>query len=196
MHLSFLMFYFSAARSFIFLSFRAVLSAFWAFLSSRHSSALYCFFTVGLVSVTVSINKLFIHSFKSGRLISCSWRNRGIEPSFTIKQNTRCGRRRRRRRLRRLANESHVLACWTTRRCSCYRRTCVIATSRSRRLQVRRIFAAATSDVRVRVYTLPPLPAERTFPRRLAAWRSDSVVWCTNVVLPYVFAPGSKLRSV
>ena len=73
MHLSFLMFYFSAARSFIFLSFRAVLSAFWAFLSSRHSSALYCFFTVGLVSVTVSINKLFIHSFKSGRLISCSW---------------------------------------------------------------------------------------------------------------------------
>jgi len=62
MHLSFLMFYFSAARSFIFLSFRAVLSAFWAFLSSRHSSALYCFFTVGLVSVTVSINKLFIHS--------------------------------------------------------------------------------------------------------------------------------------
>jgi len=56
----FLMFCFSAVCFFfIYVSFRAVASALWAFLSSRHSSALYCFY--GIVSVL--INKIFIHSF-------------------------------------------------------------------------------------------------------------------------------------
>ena len=59
MHLSFLMFCFSAVCFFINVSFRAVVSAFWAFLSSRHSSALYCFFTV----LYLLMNKIFIHSF-------------------------------------------------------------------------------------------------------------------------------------
>ena len=38
---------------------RAVVSAFWAFLSSRHISALYCFYCI----VSVLINKILIHSF-------------------------------------------------------------------------------------------------------------------------------------
>ena len=41
------------------LTLRAVVSAFWAFLSSRHSSALHCFRCI----VSVLINKIFIHSF-------------------------------------------------------------------------------------------------------------------------------------
>ena len=45
-HVSFLTFCFSAARFFINVSFRAVVSALRAFLSSRHSSALYCFYCV------------------------------------------------------------------------------------------------------------------------------------------------------
>ena len=52
------MFCFSALRFFIYLYFRAVVIAFWAFVSSRHSSALCCFYCV----VSVLINKLFIHS--------------------------------------------------------------------------------------------------------------------------------------
>jgi len=36
-----------------------VVSAFWAFLSSRHSSAVYCFYCI----ISVSINKILIHSF-------------------------------------------------------------------------------------------------------------------------------------
>jgi len=39
----------------------AVVSVFWAFLSSRHSSALCCFYCI----VSVLINKIFIHSFIS-----------------------------------------------------------------------------------------------------------------------------------
>ena len=38
---------------------RAVVSALWASLSSRHSSALYCFYCI----VSVLMNKIFIHSF-------------------------------------------------------------------------------------------------------------------------------------
>jgi len=45
---------------FINVSFRAVVSALWAFLSSRHSSALYCFYCI----VSVLMNKISIHSFK------------------------------------------------------------------------------------------------------------------------------------
>ena len=44
MHVSFLMFCFSAVCFLINVSFRAAVSALWAFLSSRHSSALYCFY--------------------------------------------------------------------------------------------------------------------------------------------------------
>ena len=40
-------------------SFRAVVSALWAFLFSRYSSALYCFYCI----VSVLMNKIFIHSF-------------------------------------------------------------------------------------------------------------------------------------
>ena len=43
MHVSFLMFCFSAVCFFIYVSFRTVVSAIWAFLSSRHSSGLYWF---------------------------------------------------------------------------------------------------------------------------------------------------------
>ena len=44
---------------FINVSFSAVVSAFRAFLSSRHSSALYYFYCI----VSVSMNKIFIHSY-------------------------------------------------------------------------------------------------------------------------------------
>ena len=60
MHVSILMFCFSAVCFFINVSFRAaVVSAPWAFLSSRHSSALYCFYCI----VSVLMNQIFIHSF-------------------------------------------------------------------------------------------------------------------------------------
>ena len=60
MHVTFKkIFCFSAVCFFIYLSFRAVVSALWAFLSSRHSSALYCFHSI----VSVLINKIFIHWF-------------------------------------------------------------------------------------------------------------------------------------
>jgi len=55
-----LMFRFNAACFFIYVSFRAVVSASWAFLPSRGSSALYCFYCI----VSVLTNKIFIHSFK------------------------------------------------------------------------------------------------------------------------------------
>ena len=54
-----LTFCFRAVCFFIIVSFGAVVSALWAFLSSRHSSALYCFCCI----VSVLINKIFIHSF-------------------------------------------------------------------------------------------------------------------------------------
>jgi len=50
------MFSFSVVCFFINVSFEAVVSALWAFLSSRHSSVLYCI-------VSVLMNKIFIHSF-------------------------------------------------------------------------------------------------------------------------------------
>ena len=50
---SFLTFCFSAVCFFIWVYFRARVSAFRAFLSSRHSSALYCFY--GIVSVCLSV---------------------------------------------------------------------------------------------------------------------------------------------
>ena len=50
-----LMVCFSAVCSFINVSFRTDVSAFWAFLSSRHSSALYCFYCI----VSVLMNKKF-----------------------------------------------------------------------------------------------------------------------------------------
>jgi len=53
MHVSFLMFCFSAVCFFINVSFRAVVSA--------HSSALYCFYCI----VSVLMNKIFIHSYSS-----------------------------------------------------------------------------------------------------------------------------------
>jgi len=56
MHVSFLMFWFSAVCFFINVSFRAVVGALWAFLSSRHSSALYCFYCIA----SVLMNKIFI----------------------------------------------------------------------------------------------------------------------------------------
>jgi len=52
------MFCFSAVRFFINVSFSAVVSALWAFLSSRHSSALYCFTVLYLCW---SIKYSFIH---------------------------------------------------------------------------------------------------------------------------------------
>ena len=42
-------------------SFRAAVSALRAFLSSRHSSALYCFYCI----VSVLMNKIFIHVYSS-----------------------------------------------------------------------------------------------------------------------------------
>ena len=56
MHVSFLMFCFSAVCFFIYVSFRAVVSAFWAFLSSRHRSVFYSF-------CCICVNKINIHSF-------------------------------------------------------------------------------------------------------------------------------------
>ena len=56
MNVSFLMFCFSAVCLFSLRVFRAVLRAFWAFLSS---SALYCFYC----TVYVLVDKIFIHSF-------------------------------------------------------------------------------------------------------------------------------------
>jgi len=59
-HVSFLMFCFSVLCFFIYASFRAAVSAFWAFLSSRHSSV----FTVFTVLYLCWWNKYsFIHSF-------------------------------------------------------------------------------------------------------------------------------------
>ena len=52
----FLMVCFSAVCFFINVSFRAVVGALWAFLSSRHSSALYCFYCIA----SVLMNKIFI----------------------------------------------------------------------------------------------------------------------------------------
>jgi len=60
MHVSFLMFCFSAMCFLIYVSFRAVVSAFRAFLSSQHSSALYCFYCIAFVFVLM--NKIFINS--------------------------------------------------------------------------------------------------------------------------------------
>ena len=51
------MFCSSAQCFFINVSFRAIVSALWAFLSSRHSSALYCFYSI----VSVLMNKIFVH---------------------------------------------------------------------------------------------------------------------------------------
>ena len=56
MHVSFLMFCFTAVCLFSLRIFRAVLSAFWAYLSS---SALYCFYC----TVSVLVDKIFLHSF-------------------------------------------------------------------------------------------------------------------------------------
>jgi len=56
MNVSFLMFCFSALCLFSLRIFRAVLRAFWAYLSS---SALYCFYC----TVSVLVDKIFIHSF-------------------------------------------------------------------------------------------------------------------------------------
>ena len=53
MHVSFLMFCFSAVCFFINVSFRAVVSALRAFLFSQHSTALYCFYCI--VSVLPSV---------------------------------------------------------------------------------------------------------------------------------------------
>jgi len=65
------MFCFSALRFFSYLSFRAVASAFWAFLSSRHSSALYCFTVLYLCSW---IKYSFIHCCTSTKSRSnVSW---------------------------------------------------------------------------------------------------------------------------
>ena len=68
---------FSAVCFFICLSFTAVINAFWAFLSSRYSSALYCFNCI--VSVLV-INFLFIHTlpckisvFKKSQFLGSKW---------------------------------------------------------------------------------------------------------------------------
>ena len=55
------------AHVFIYASFRAVASAFWAFLSSRHSSALYCFYCI----VYVLMNKISIHSLIHSTLLNC-----------------------------------------------------------------------------------------------------------------------------
>jgi len=68
----FLTFRFSAESFFIYVSFKAVVSAFWAFLFSRPSSALYCFY--GIVSVLR--NKIFIHSFLPGGRRQFPWQQR------------------------------------------------------------------------------------------------------------------------
>ena len=58
---------FSAVCFFSSVSFTAVVSAFWAFLSTRHSSALYCFCCI----VSVLMNIIFVHS-SCVRLSGCS----------------------------------------------------------------------------------------------------------------------------
>jgi len=55
--ISVLTFCFSAVHFFIYPCFRAVVSALWAFLSSRHSSAVYCFYCI----VSLLMNKIFNH---------------------------------------------------------------------------------------------------------------------------------------
>jgi len=61
MHVSFLIIYFSVVRFFIYLSFRAVVSAFGLFCPVD-SSALYCFI--------VLINKILIHSFIQRKFVT------------------------------------------------------------------------------------------------------------------------------
>jgi len=78
MRVSFLMFCFSAVCFLIYVSFSAVVSAIWAFLSSRHSSALYCFYCI----VSVLMNRISIHSNTQitvnslGNPCSQSWRRK------------------------------------------------------------------------------------------------------------------------
>ena len=60
----FLMLCFSAVCFFINVCFSAVVGALWAFLSSRQSSALYCFSCI----VSVLMNKIFSHSILTNRL--------------------------------------------------------------------------------------------------------------------------------
>jgi len=56
MHVSFLMFRLSEVCFFIYVSFRAVVSAFWAFLSSRRSSALYRSYCIVSVFIQTAAN--------------------------------------------------------------------------------------------------------------------------------------------